>query len=156
MANGPYLGYKPISIKIKVDTTQFPQWIQRFPQALKHALKDEADDIFAASQRIVPVKTGALRNSGRVEESEPSPGTFKVTIGYGDPATYYAIRVHEDPHARHAKPTQWKYLETPMVNAQRTMQGRRARRAKDFLNAQGITSRNAAAQSPETFGGESP
>ena len=65
---------------------------------------------FDESQEIVPVKTGALKESGYLE----SVGS-QVEIGYGrggDPE--YAPIVHEDLEAHHAPPTQAKFLQQPL------------------------------------------
>lgn len=84
--------------------------------------------IMAESQILVPVDTGTLKRSGRVEEPEVAGDTVSVTVGYGygdeyparveatdpDDHTGYAVYVHEIARYRHAPPTQYKYLEKPV------------------------------------------
>src|SRR3954447_26710077 len=92
-------------------------------QALSVALYREGLRIFAESQKLVPVDTGALRGSGVVTEPRIVGTTVEVVIGYGGPAAPYAIYVHEIPpppntstggrSATHNPPTQWQYLEDP-------------------------------------------
>jgi len=67
----------------------------------------EALEIMAASKKIVPVKTGALRGSGRVEPPKASGSDISVMMVYGGPAAPYAFKVHED------HPTKSKFLERP-------------------------------------------
>lgn len=61
------------------------------------------------SQKIVPVDTGALKNSGFVRKDGEGFKT-DVTVGY---TMEYAIYVHENLDARHARGKQAKYLEDP-------------------------------------------
>lgn len=96
---------------------------EKATRALSVALYREALRIFAESQRITPVDTGALRGSGVVTEPRVTGTTVEVVIGYGGPAAPYAVYVHEIPpppntstggrSATHNPPTQWKYLEDP-------------------------------------------
>jgi hypothetical protein len=82
-----------------------------------------ANDVFNRSQYLVPVDTGALRSSGRVEEPVYSGGQVVIAIKYGGAAAPYALYVHEVPPpgdgegrtAYHLPPTQWKYLEQPLL-----------------------------------------
>lgn len=102
--------------------------------ATSAALYGEANTIFSESQRIVPVDTGALRDSGQVTTPVVSGVTVEVEIGYGGPAAPYALYVHEIPpppakssggrSATHNPPTAWKYLEGPFMAAMATMETR--------------------------------
>ena len=83
-----------------------------------------ANDVFNRSQYLVPVDTGALRSSGRVEAPVMSGREIVVSIKYGGAAAPYALYVHEVPPpgdegggrtAYHLPPTQWKYLEQPLM-----------------------------------------
>lgn len=68
-----------------------------------------AAEVFAESQRRVPVDTGNLKGSGRV-----SPATAKhvsASVGYGGSASAYALPVHE------THMTKSKYLEAPAREA---------------------------------------
>jgi hypothetical protein len=92
----------------------------RGPDLLDAALYNEALQIFAESQQIVPVDTGTLRNTGVVEP--PKDGT--VLIGYGGPATPYALTVHEDLEAGHKEGKTAKFLERPFTSALNGLEGR--------------------------------
>ena len=82
------------------------------------ALYEEAQVIFAKSQLLVPVDTGALRGSGDVSAPEAlGNGNIAVDIYYGGTAAPYALLVHELLQYHHASPTQAKYLERPFLEA---------------------------------------
>jgi hypothetical protein len=111
------------------------------PQKVGRALFEEGEDIMREAKRITPVETGTLRGSGHVELPKTDMGGVSVELGFGGAAAPYAIYVHEIPapperspagrSARHAAPTQWKYLETPFRAAQHGI----ARRLADKLKA---------------------
>ena len=152
-----------LKFTIAVKTDKFPQWMTQFPEAIAGALEEEAQEILAASQMLVPVKTGALKNSGGVYREDQPNGSVVIYIGYGGPAASYAEIVHETPppaHAAkqargtpstttatsgrtafHAPPTQWKYLETPFLNATRGQQRRLVERTRLLLSAAGFTTK---------------
>lgn len=79
------------------------------PAAIRFGLRP----IFEESQRLVPVDTGDLKQSGYVEvRTESRSGRVRAEIGYGlYGRPHYAGFVHEMVHIRHAAPTQAKYLE---------------------------------------------
>jgi hypothetical protein len=89
-------------------------------------LYNYANDVFNRSQYLVPVDTGALRSSGRVEAPVLEGFAVVVSIKYGGAAAPYALWVHEVPPpeeaasgertAYHLPPTQWKYLEQPLLD----------------------------------------
>ena len=60
------------------------------------ALRLFAESIMKESKRRVPVKTGALMNTGKVQEPEVSGSQVTVTLGYGDETVGYALAVHEN------------------------------------------------------------
>lgn len=70
------------------------------------ALVDEAEAVKEASQAVVPVKTGRLRDSAFVHV-ERHGDAVDAYIGYSAP---YALYVHENPDQ-----PQWKYLEAPFL-----------------------------------------
>jgi HK97 gp10 family phage protein len=74
---------------------------QKLPQEADRVIEDEAEAIFALSQKIVPVDTGALQRSGS-HEHEP----LKSTIGYNTP---YAAFVHDGTSKQEGQP----YLRGP-------------------------------------------
>ena len=67
-----------------------------------------ADEILRLSQFEVPHDTGALQNSGHVEE-----GKDQFIVGYNK---VYAARLHENPQYRFQKGRKGKYLEDPIKN----------------------------------------
>lgn len=81
-------------------------------------MRAEAQAIMNESKKIVPVDTGALKTSGRVDNPEITPSDITVTIGYGGPSAPYAEIVHEDPTANHSPGKTYKYLEIPVMAAE--------------------------------------
>jgi len=92
--------------------------LQRFvsdaQKVAMHVPRSLAEDILDASQLLVPVETGALRASGRVEETEDG-----AEVIYGNDMVNYALYVHEDLQARHPRGGQAKYLEQPALEIMR-------------------------------------
>ena len=77
------------------------------PAALRYGLLP----IFEESQRLVPVLSGALKDSGYIE-TRKGPRGAQGEVGYGkggDP--FYAVIVHERMELHHDGVTQAKYLE---------------------------------------------
>ena len=102
---------------------------QSGPEGVKvaaRALRNEAQEAFAASQDEVPVDTGALKASGRVR---PETGVYEsgdevyVEITYGGTATEYSIYVHENLGAFHPH-GKAKYLEDPLTRQVNGISGR--------------------------------
>jgi hypothetical protein len=78
------------------------------------ALKDWGEDVMERSKQIVPVgKTGKLKDSGKVGNTEMQNGQIVLNLGYGDHQAWYATIVHERLDVRHPN-GQAKYLETPI------------------------------------------
>lgn len=78
------------------------------------ALVHEAERELALSQPQVPVHTGALKATGRVEPmGSMGSGEFSVGIVYGSGEVDYAVQVHEDLEAHHPQ-GKAKYLEDPV------------------------------------------
>lgn len=85
--------------------------LEQINNATPDALEDALRPVFAESQRLVPVDTGALKESGFLGKA--SDGS--VMIGYGiggDP--FYAPYVHEQVQNYHKPPTQAKFLQQPL------------------------------------------
>ena len=116
-------------------------------QASASALYEEARAVEAESlAKYVPVDTGTLRRDHAfVDETATIQGDkASIEFGYHGP---YAASVHENPRAgktggvspggrkyRHwATVGQWKFLEVPLLEAQRGMLGRLADRIRDVL-----------------------
>jgi len=93
-------------------------------QILAQAMYAEATTILNESKKIVPVATGNLRASGRVERPVTGKGRASVEITYGGAAAPYALIVHEVPPnsggrwgtgLTHAPGKSYKYLEIPVM-----------------------------------------
>jgi hypothetical protein len=93
-------------------------------QILAQAMYSEATTILNESKKIVPVATGNLRASGRVERPVTGKGRASVEITYGGAAAPYALIVHEVPPntggrwgtgLTHAAGKSYKYLEMPVM-----------------------------------------
>jgi hypothetical protein len=85
-----------------------------FPKAAHTAVAAEAQQLLTEAQRRVPVRTGALRDSGHIEIEEPqSSPVHKARIVFDMP---YALKVHEDLEAHHDN-GQAKYLESVLREA---------------------------------------
>ena len=78
------------------------------------ALMQEAQLMFAASQRRVPVKDGHLRRSGTILPPITSGNLITIEMGYGGAASAYALVQHERQDFRHKEGQTWKYLEGPV------------------------------------------
>ena len=88
------------------------------------ALQQQGESIWEASQALVPVDTGALRESGTVSDAAISGLVASVEISYGGPGTgfartpsEYAIKVHEDTTMRHPRGGQSHFLSQPFFAA---------------------------------------
>lgn len=90
------------------------------PDAMAGALFRRAEDISSASDPLVPVDLGTLKNSRFVDPPQQSGRTASVRLGYGGAAAPYAAAVHEDMTARH-EVGQAKYLEEPFLEKTATM-----------------------------------
>lgn len=98
------------------------------PLAVAQAIWEEANLIFAKSQVLVPVDTGALRGSGGVSAPQQSAQGYFVDVFYGGPAAPYALMVHEILENYHNPPTQAKYLEQPFMQSLSELQNNISRR----------------------------
>jgi hypothetical protein len=79
--------------------------------AAQKATDNTAKEILmVSSQNFCPIDTEALRQSAEDKVSKNTKTEYTHELSYN---TDYAWWVHELPY-RHAPPTQWKYLETPL------------------------------------------
>lgn len=72
-----------------------------------------------------PIQTGTLRASAKIEPPEARGDRVVVRMGYGygytinpetrEPASEYAVPVHEKTEAKHKPPTKAKFLEDPVL-----------------------------------------
>jgi len=123
-------------------------FVQRYPNEVKAALKQEAEIIMTQSKREVPVDTGALKNSGFVSEPTQSGQNISIKLGYGgtstkvnpktgEVTTVYAIYVHENT-AWHHRVGKAKFLEDPIMRAREKLMNRIAYRVKRLLESGGV------------------
>jgi len=105
-----------------------------FSAAIAQAIYEEALRIMAASQPLVPVDTGLLRSSGRVEtENVPGPdAVVKLSYG-GNGQAPYAIYVHERTGLNHPV-GQDHFLSAPFYAATAGMAERLAASIREHLN----------------------
>lgn len=98
------------------------------PTTTAIALNEEAQIMFAESQRRVPVKNGDLRRSGMILPPVTSGNYITIEMGYGGAASAYALIQHERQDFRHKEGKTWKYLEGPVreriPNLEMRLQGR--------------------------------
>ena len=94
---------------------------------IQRAVFAEANVVLNESKRVVPVRFGDLRRSGRVETPVTSGTRTTVEVTYGGAAAPYALYVHEIPPntggrwgtgMKHKSGKTYKYLEIP-ANAHR-------------------------------------
>ena len=128
-------------LSAKIETEGLKELINGLIQAGKEsdvrnsftlALVEEANQVFARSQQLVPVDTGVLRSSGLVSQVKTDGKTSYIEISYGGPASGYAMIVHEG-FATHAEPTQRKYLEQPLYERAPFLSRNIGIRMKDIL-----------------------
>lgn len=81
----------------------------KYREAVKQALREEAEEISAKSQENTPVQYGALKGSHQVGEPTVEAGKIGVTISVGGPSAPYALAVHE--HLSEHSPPSWKAAE---------------------------------------------
>jgi hypothetical protein len=82
----------------------------RLAPKVADGLRQCAEVILRKSRQYVPVDTGELKKSGRVETTGQGLGAESKVL-YGGPDAPYALYVHEDLTKFHAPPTQAKFLE---------------------------------------------
>jgi hypothetical protein len=94
---------------------------------IRRAVHSEATTVLNESKRLVPVRTGSLRRSGKVETPQTMGARTTVEVTYGGDAAPYALYVHEIPPnsggrwgtgMTHKSGKTYKFLEIP-ANAHR-------------------------------------
>jgi hypothetical protein len=84
---------------------------QRAMAAAQRGLDVGGEHVLGDAQQLAPVDTGALKASATAEPAAWTGERLEKVIGFN---TEYAAAVHERLDARHAPPTQAKYLETAL------------------------------------------
>lgn len=82
-------------------------------QGLGQAMQGFATKILNESKKLVPVDTGALRNSGMVEGPDIDSEGVEVAITYGGVGAQYAAVVHEDMSMSHSPTLNTKITKKP-------------------------------------------
>lgn len=90
-------------------------------KAMGAALWREGVKIMNAAKALTPVQTGVLKTSGLVQLPEITNDGVSVTLGFGGAASEYAEVQHEEASYYHKPPTQYKYLEQPLLEASQDM-----------------------------------
>lgn len=89
---------------------------QQLETALGDALRDELlSRVLPASQELVPVDTGDLRDTAYVDGPFIVEGGVGVTFGYGDSDVNYALLQHENLDFAHPNGGQAKFAETALL-----------------------------------------
>lgn len=109
-----------MDIKVWIDLSQLKRELPKLQQEMDRVVQQSMDEViqrvYNESQNLVPVKTGALKRSGRIVKrpinSHENPYAY---VEYGDGTVDYAVVVHEDLEAHHAEGTQAKYVEVPLA-----------------------------------------
>jgi hypothetical protein len=99
------------------------------PRAAQQGLRTEAEIEMTEMKQRTPVKTGALRGSGRIEDL---PNNGGVRFLFGGPAVDYAVPVHENLDVFH--PTgQAKFMESVLNESVQHIPARVAARMRILL-----------------------
>lgn len=94
--------------------------------AIEKGVAEVGQRIIGDAMELVPVDTGTLRATG-TSTVERTKRAVSVVVGFGGPAAWYALAVHENPRAGKtmglspsgkkyrswAKVGQWQYLAQP-------------------------------------------
>jgi len=126
---------------------------RRHPKVTEASLLKVAQDIMNDSkENFVPRREGILEASGHVDPPERTSGRVTIKIGYGGSAAPYALAIHENPRAGKtrgespsgkkyktwAKVGEWKYLETPVMEATLDYRQNMVKTVNEFLRRQAI------------------
>lgn len=125
----------PRSLEIRVAGTArvergLQQLYAQFGPVAQRALRAEAEVEMTEMKERTPVRTGALRASGRVEDL--GGGEVGVRFLFGGPAIEYAAEVHENLDAFH-RVGQAKYCESVLEESMPYLLPRVAARMRQIL-----------------------
>lgn len=82
--------------------------LEAVPEQARHEAQQVGADILAEAQLMVPVASGALRDSGKLQSTDQG---FEVVF-----EANYSAKIHEDLTLQHSN-GQAKFLELPWVSA---------------------------------------
>lgn len=91
--------------------SQLERWGEGFQTGALRAQVEVAEAVLERALIYVPVDTGALRASGRVNADLSNLEIAVAEVRFGSDVAPYAAIVHERLDLRHKPPTQAKYLE---------------------------------------------
>ena len=127
-----------MDIVIKVDTTDLKLRLlsRQINDMVKQTVDEVVEKVFAESQILVPVDTGALKASGQVvKEPQTLDGDFVSSyVTYGGGGVDYAVKIHEDLEMYHTAPTRAKFLEVPLLNNRKVLENLIRERLKVILH----------------------
>ena len=120
MAGGPF---SPVSLELNTEALRaaFKRLGPLAGQEGARALLPELKAIYAGSQAAVPVRSGALKASGRLVVPRVYPDAVVGRVTYGGRGISYAVAVHQIPGRKG-----YKFLEGPAKRAAAGMEGRLA------------------------------
>ena len=106
-------------------------------KACGRAIYAEAEHVLERTIPRVPVATGRLRDSGKVDGPRMRAGDVEATVIFGNETDVdYAIFVHEDLRAVHPR-GEAKFLERTLNEAKATYSQRVGQRISDFFGGMG-------------------
>jgi len=97
----------------------------------KKVIKAEGERALQRAKELTPVRTGALRDSGKLVEKRSASGT-EFQISFGGDGVDYALPVHERTDVRH-RSGRSKFLETAVKETSRGLTRRLADRLSRVL-----------------------
>jgi hypothetical protein len=127
--------------EILFDTSKLPRKSvidHIFKAAMVETQNTVLQKVYDESQTMVPVSTGALKDSAVFEKANEFE--LEAYIQYGDDMVNYALVVHEDLSAVHNAPEQAKYLEVPMTRHQPELLPTLIRNLEKHWNEAGLSS----------------
>lgn len=107
---------------------------RRVPRFLEQASRAEFEKELKEMKRVVPLDTGDLESTGRVETTRDGGGVVSTVI-FGDPSmgVNYAVVQHEDLTLNHKNGRQAKYIESTLKESAPFMKARISFRYSTFL-----------------------
>ena len=101
-----------MAVNVTLDYSSFKSGLKKldktFNKSVRRGVNDVANEVLRLSSFEVPHDTGALQNSGHVEDH----GNYAI-VGYNK---VYAAKLHESPQFNYQKGRKAKYLEDPIKN----------------------------------------
>lgn len=95
--------------------------IKALPEEIERAVREEAELILevAKNPQLIPIKSGAMRDSGRVTETVTRGNEISTTIEFGgsSPSSRYTYWQHENMEINHPNGGGPKFLEKALQAA---------------------------------------